>query len=122
LDWRRIVFSVSVWLYSVTLGANGMNKKLNNFIKISGFYSFVENYEKSSTGFSDNFERLDKLIRGDERNRLQKIHEKEIESLKNEMINKNRIQQLSWNIFEYCESIEKLTKNYKNQEVNNVCS
>ena len=38
------------------------------------------------------------------------------------MINKNRIQQISWNIFEYCESIEKLTKNYKNQEVNNACS
>jgi hypothetical protein len=33
MDWRRIVLGVGLWLYSVTLGANGMNDELKDIVK-----------------------------------------------------------------------------------------
>jgi len=90
-----------------------MSPRLIDFIAASNFHAHKENYEFTWTGFANNFERLESLIRSDQTKRLQAKHEREIASIKNERINKNRVKQITWNIYEYAEAIEELAKTYE---------
>ena len=90
-----------------------MSPRLIDFIAASNFHAHKENYEFTWTGFANNFERLELLIRSDQTKKLQAKHEKEIANIKDERINKNRVKQITWNIYEYAEAIEELTKTYE---------